>query len=410
MNIWTFHCYGTLPEHGQMTRHYNFGKNYAEMGHKPVVFVGSHPHNTSLQLIEGSEKFKVYQELPFPWVLIKTNAYQGNKIKRIWSMVEFQINAKKAVKHFEKPDVIIGSSATPMVAALGVRLARKYKARSIVEVRDLWPESLVSYGVAGENSPVVRIMRRLEKWLYKNADAVVFLMNGAYDYIVKQGWEKDVPKEKVHFIDNGVDLERYDYEKEHCTFEDSDLDDCSTYKVVYTGSLRKANASVLFLLEAVKLMQGPEYADIRFLLYGAGELVDVIRETCEANGYTNVIIKGEVSKKYIPYVLSKCDLNILNCKSSDVLQYGGSQNKLFEYFASGHPTIAGENPKRCLVATEGCGISKNFQTGEELRDAIMEMKKKPIDADHIRSVSRKYDFKELTKKYMCALTGDRSKA
>ena len=70
MKVWTFHCYGTLPEHGQMTRHYNFGKYLSRFGHDPVVFVGSHPHNTNIQLITGKEKYKVYQCVGDQWSMI----------------------------------------------------------------------------------------------------------------------------------------------------------------------------------------------------------------------------------------------------------------------------------------------------------------------------------------------------
>lgn len=405
MKIWTFHCYATLPEHGQMTRHYNFGKQLAKLGHEPVVFTASHPHNTDLQLMNERGAYQVYQEAPFPWVLVKTNAYKTSKIKRLISLLEYPIHAvraaKQTAKRYGKPDVIIGSSSTPLVALLGVRLARKYGAKAVVEIRDLWPESLVSYGVASARSPIIRAMRRLEKWLYKHADAVVFLMDGAYDYIREQGWEQDVPREKVYFVNNGVDLEQYDQDCEQGAFPDADLDDPDTYKVVYTGSLRKANASVLRLLDVARHMQDDR---VRFLIYGKGVLERELRETAAREGLKNIILKGEVSKMRVPYVLSRCDLNVLNCEASDVLRFGGCQNKLFEYFASGHPTISGESPAHCLVATEGCGIAQEFCSAEELCDAILELKNNPPDPAHVREIAKKYDFRALTQQLLRALS------
>lgn len=75
----------------------------------------------------------------------------------------------------------------------------------------------------------------LEKWIYTKADAVVFTVEGAYDYIKEQHWEKEVPRSKVYYINNGVDLELFDYNKEHFRVEDKDLDDPEIFKVVYTG-------------------------------------------------------------------------------------------------------------------------------------------------------------------------------
>ena len=106
MRIWLINNYNTLPEHGQFTRNYYFGKTLKEFGHEPVVFIGSHPHNTDLQLIEGSDKYKIYQKDPFPWVLIRTRKYKGSKISRVISMFDFYQNMKEAAKHFEKQDAI----------------------------------------------------------------------------------------------------------------------------------------------------------------------------------------------------------------------------------------------------------------------------------------------------------------
>lgn len=400
MKIWILHCYGTLPEHGQMTRHFNFGKYLSRLGHEPVVFVGSHPHNTNLQLIDGNEKYKIYQDKPFPWVLVKINNYGTSKIKRLWSMVEYYFNAKLAANHFEKPDVVIGSSNYPVVAYLGLRLAKKYHAKGIVEIRDLWPESLVAYGIAKEKSVVVRLMRRFEKYLYKTADEIIFTMEGGYDYICDQGWEKDIPRSKVHFINNGVDLEEYDFNESHYSISDPDLDDPDTYKVVYTGSFRKANEQIMKLVDVIRIMQGEEYKNIKFLLYGSGDFAGKIQKICEENGYRNAIIKGNVEKKYIPYILSKCDLNILNLEGHVILRYGGSQNKMFDYLASGHPTITGDTGKYSVIAREKCGIARNFKSPEEIIEAIMEMKARGPDRDHIRSVAREYDYKALTKKLL----------
>ena len=107
-----------------------------------------------------------------------------------------------------------------------------------------------------------------------------------------------------------------------------------------------------------------------------------------------------MDKKYIPYILSKCDLNILNCVSHSILRYGGSQNKLFDYLASGNPIISGEDSKYSVVSLYNCGIAKDFKNSNELVSAIEELKKHPIDSKHIIEVAEKYDFKNLIDKLL----------
>ena len=233
MKIWIFNNYNMLPEQGGLNRHFYFGKYLKKLGHEPFVFVGSHPHNSDVQLIEGGRPYCVLQEEPFPWVVIRTCKYGKSRKKQVLSMLEYYWNARKAARHFGEPDVILGSSAHPLAAVLAVRLGRKCGIRSVVEVRDLWPESIVAYGIAGAKNPVVVMLRQLEKWLYKRADAVVFTMEGAYDYIVEQGWEKEIPREKVYYINNGVDLELFWYNREHYQIEDEDLKDPNSFKIVY---------------------------------------------------------------------------------------------------------------------------------------------------------------------------------
>lgn len=185
-----------------------------------------------------------------------------------------------------------------------------------------------------------------------------------------QGWDRVIPQSKVNFINNGVDLEQYDADKEKYQFDDPDLDNPNTYKIVYTGSLRKANEQILPLIDAIPLFKKTKLDNVEILFYGKGELENNINSIKEEHHYDNVKIKGYVDKKYIPYILSKCNLNVLNCASHEILRYGGSQNKLFDYLASGKPIITGDEHKYSIVKNENCGIAKDFKSPDEIVNAI----------------------------------------
>ena len=400
MNIWILNNYNMLPEQGGLNRHFFFGKYLKRFGHKPVVFVGSHPHNTNLQLIEGKASYKVYQNEPFPWVLIRNCNYEGSKIKRVFSMFQYYFNACKAAKHFEKPDVIIGSSAHPLAALLAIRLGKKYKCKKIVEVRDLWPESIVAYGVASKSKPIIKALYRFEKWLYAKADALVFTMEGGKDYIIEKGWDTahggPVNLNKVHHINNGVDLEAFDYNKEHYQIGDPDLENPNVKRVIYTGSMREANRSITILPEVADELLRKGRTDIQILMYGRGDYAESFKKICEEREVHNLVYKGFVQKNEVPYLLSKAIANILNCDKSEMSQYGSSQNKLFEYLASGHPILSGESDRYSIIINRNCGISKQFNSAEEIADAIIELVDHPEKYPDIRSVGEEYDFKRLT--------------
>ncbi|MCR5522598.1 MAG: glycosyltransferase family 4 protein [Clostridia bacterium] len=400
MKIWLINHYAVPPQYYPLARQKNFAKYLMRMGHEVTIFAASTVHNSDLNLITDKSEIREMTDDGVRYVLIRCRGYQGNGISRVINMLEFAMKLPGICKRYDRPDAIVATSMPPMPCAMGIRLSKKYKCTGVAEIADLWPESLIEYGIAGPKNPVVLILRRLEKWIYKKADSIVFTMGGGYDYIVEQHWEKSIPRDKVFFINNGVDLEAFDENVVKYSFPDEDLDDPDTYKIVYTGSLRKANEQIFALMDAIKLMQGAEFENYRFLIYGKGDYEDRLRNICRENGYSNVRIKGFVEKKYIPYILSKCDLNILDCKDNDVLRFGGSQNKLFDYLASGHPVISGESNKYSVVRNDNCGISEAFSDPREIVEAIQTLKSNPISPEHIRSVAENYDFKYLTERLL----------
>lgn len=336
LKIWIFNNYNMLPEHGPLTRSYELGKALEQLGHKPVVFVGSHPHNTNLQLIRGKAKFKTYQNKPFPWILVKTCNYGNSKKRRILSMFEYYINSIEAAKHFEKPDVIIGSSAHPLAALLAIRLGRKYQCKKIVEIRDLWPESIVEYGILGKDNPLIKALYKFEKYLYCSADAVVFTCSGLYDYIQEKGWEKDIPRSKVYSLSNGIDLDEFAFNRDNYQIVDADLCNSAIFKVVYTGSIKRVN-NLGLLLDAAKKISNNR---VRILIWGDGDEREILEKRLMDEEITNVVFKGRVEKKYIPYIVSQADLNIAHNTPSSLFRFGISFNKMFEYLAAGKPVLS----------------------------------------------------------------------
>lgn len=398
MKIWIFNNYNMLPEYGHLNRAYYFGKYLAKEGHEPVVFVGSHPHNTKLQLIEGKEKFKVYQEKLFPWVLIKTCNYEGSRLKRVFSMFQYYFNAKKAVRHFDKPDVIIGSSAHPLAALLAIKLGKKYNCKAIVEVRDLWPESIVAYGIMNKNNPIIKILYIFEKYLYTKSDAVIFTMEGAYDYIIERGWDNDIPRSKVYYVNNGIDLEAFEYNKQHYQIEDEDLENHDNFKVVYVGSIRRVN-NLGLLLDAAKYINDTK---VRLLIWGDGDELPMLKKRVETENISNIIFKGRADKKVVPYITSKSDLNIAHNDSSALFRFGISFNKLFDYMAAGKPILCDFPCKYNPAVQVNAGIEIQEPSAINIANAIEKFSKMNVEkykelCTNARKAAETYDYANLAK-------------
>lgn len=405
MKIWIFNNYNELPSQGGLNRHYFFARQLQKLGHEPVVFVGSHPHNTHLQMIEGKESFRMEPSEPFPWVYVKTVNYEGSKLKRVFSMFQYYHHAKKAALALAKqsgaPDAVLGSSAHPLAAVLAIRLGKRFGCKSIAEVRDLWPESIVAYGIAGPRNPAVLALRRLEKWIYEKADDVVFTCEGGYDYIVEQGWEAKIPRAKVHYINNGVDLAAFEENRVRYTVQDPDLEDPSVFKVVYVGSIRQVNHLGL-LLDAAKEVTDPR---VKFLIWGDGDQRAALEQRVRKEGISNVVFKGKVEKTYIPGIVSRADINLIHGgdQGKELFRFGISPNKMFDCFAAGRPILMDLPAKYNPVEQFQAGIC--LSNASEIPAAIRQIQELSPQAyeslcSNARKAAARFDFRVLTQDLM----------
>ena len=125
------------------------------------------------------------------------------------NILDFSKNLPKVLDMLEKPDVIVSTTFDPFTCYAGIKYARKYGITAIAEIADLWPEVLIVYNKMNLKNPLIRYLRNIEKKIYTQADRVVFTAAGEYEYIIEQGWEKELPKSKFGYINNGIDIELY---------------------------------------------------------------------------------------------------------------------------------------------------------------------------------------------------------
>ena len=404
MNIWILNHYAIPPSMGGLVRHYYFSKYLQEKGHSVKIFTSGLIHNTQINMIQGSELYceRIIDEIEYTFVRSKT--YHGNGLDRMLNMLDFPFQMWKTMKVFIKkapPDIIYTSSPDLWVAFFALLFGKKYKRPVIMEVRDLWPESLIEYGTISRHNPVAWLLSRMEKWTYMKSNHLIFLMEGWREYFLKQGWEQQIDLAKVSHISNGVDLEEYDYNRQNFQLKDLDLEDSSSFKVVYMGSIRLVN-NLGTLIEAAKVLKQKELMNIKILIYGDGTEKDNLEKECQKH-QLNVIFKGRVEKKYIPYILSKADVNLVSVKKSDIGAYGCSWNKLFEYMASGNPIISNAPMAYDLIKRYELGIVDSFETPEAYADAIiktsgMTQEEYTRISEQGRKVAEEFDYKKLTEK------------
>lgn len=405
--IWLINHAAMPPQYEVRIQTLKRAQYLKDYGFKVIIISGSFLHNTKINLITDHSAYKRKEyEGGYSFVHIRTRSYKSNGIQRIISLFEFYFRLWWFATKFERPSFISHLAAVPF-SNISYFIAKKFNAKFIVDVVDLWPESFVAYGLISKNNLLLKLAYQAEYWLYQKADILIFSMEGGKDYILEKGWATSqggkVDLDKVVYINNGVDLADFDFNKSLYSFSDPDLENDDLFRIIYVGSIRLAN-NLKQLIDAAELLK--DITNMRFLIYGDGDDRQYLEDYCLKNGLRNVQFKQRwIELKYIPFILSKSSLNVLNYKNSEILRFGGSQSKSFQYMASGKPICANITMGYCPINQFKIGIAKEFQSSSEYAAAIESIYNLDDQAyfemcANAREAAKLYDYEILTQKFV----------
>ena len=234
-----------------------------------------------------------------------------------------------------RPDIVVATSPQFFAAVAGWAVGAIHRRPFVFELGDLWPASIVAVG-AMRPSRVLRLLERLELFLYRRSRAIVALTDSFKKNLVGRGISPD----KITVVINGVDLPRY-----HPRPRDQELADdwglTGKFVVGYIGTLGMAHG-LSNVLDAAEALRGDD--SIRFLLVGPGaERASLIAET-QRRGLLNVVIAPAQPKELMPRVWSLCNVALIHLRDSPVFAEV-IPSKMFEAMAMGLPLL--------LVAPQG---------------------------------------------------------
>lgn len=361
-NIWIINQYAVTQEMPGGTRHYDFGKELTKRGYDVTISASSFHYNLHRELkLTESEKWRVEYIDGIRFLWIRSFPYQRNDWRRVVNMVSFMWRSywigRDMMKHehFQKPDIIIGSTVHLLAVLSSYLLAKYYRATFLVEIRDLWPQTLIDMGILKEEDLITNILRLLEMFLYKRARKIIILSPKSKGYLISRG----IDKRKISLIPNGVDILRNNLiiPKKVNT---------GVFKVIYAGSIGIAN-HLNKVLQAADIIQKNTPFPIHFILVGEGGEKDNLIKQVKKLNLTNVELRKPVSKINLPFLLQEADILLL----ADYNVLYGSSNKLFDYMASGKPIVFATSARHNRVYAAGCGIVVLPQDSAALAQAIL---------------------------------------
>jgi glycosyltransferase involved in cell wall biosynthesis len=397
-NIWIINEYAGSPYHGMEFRHYYLAREFVKLGHNVTIIAASFSH-LFRNPPDIKETFTLEEIDGINYLWIKVPRYKGSTDKRrVLKWLKFSSSLfYLPYKKLSKPDVIILSPMATFPVLPAYRLAKKFKAKFIYEVKDIWPLTLIELGGYSPKHPFIALMRWFELFALRRADHIVSVLPNYGDYLKDNGVNRD-----FIYIPNGVDLEELN-QKEELDKNIKKLIPKDKFIVGYTGTIGIANALDV-LVKAAYILR--DYRDIAFIIVGDGQEKENLMRMVKEMNLNNVIFISSIPKRQVHSILELFDVCYIGLKKQKLFKYGVSPNKIFDYMYSGKPIIHTISTKNDIVTMAQCGISVEAEDPEAVADAIVKLKS--MDYNEREEMGRKskeyvianHNYKILAEKFL----------
>jgi len=367
MKIWIINQYASLPSTGIGTRHRHLARELVELGHEVSVIAARWSHLTrDTAAAEAAPSIEHFEGFRFVSLNLMRYKHAHDKRRFVnWFYFAFKVLRARRLLN-EKPDVILYSSPSLIGFLSAECLARRYKARLLFEVRDIWPMTLMQIGKISERHPVIRFFQWIENRAYRKADLILSNLPGAIDHMKTRG----VREKDFKWIPNGVSLP----EMQGSMALDPTVEvqiPKDKFVVGFTGTLAVV-ASLQTLLDAAKLTL--DDLDIVYVIVGHGMEGERLKARAKREGLTNVHFTGAVPKSQVQSAIVRFDACWIGWKQSPLYDFGVAANKLFDYFYAARPVLHSYSGKYDPVQSYGAGLSVPAQDPEKLAAAVRELK------------------------------------
>jgi len=338
------------PEMGApAARVHELSRAWAEMGHEVTVLTGFPNHPTGVVPAEYRGELirrEIVDGIRVVRVPIYVAANRG-LLKRSLNYVSYAMSASLVGPFLtRRPDVLVATSPQVLTAVAGLWLATLKRVPFVFEVRDLWPQSIVEVGAMKAGSVGVRLLERMERFLYRHADHIVPVTESFVDAIAARGGDRA----RMTVVTNGVDLDLFQPRSRGEARRLLGLP--PGFIATYVGTHGMAHGLDL-LLDAAR---EPAAAGMTFLLVGEGAEKAALQARARAEGVRNVLFWDQQPRPRVAEVLAASDACLVLLRDKPLFQ-AVIPSKIFEFMGAGRPivtTVDGES--RRIIERAGSGI------------------------------------------------------
>ena len=345
------------------SRTYDHCKEWVKCGDE-VTVITCVPNFPQGKVYEGYKNKWRHEEMIDGIRVIRVWSYiVANKgfVKRTLDFISYSVTAFIAGL-FIKTDVVIATSPQFFTALCGRTLAFWKRKPWIMEVRDLWPESIKTVGAMRDNL-FIRFFEWQEQRCYKSAKSIVVVTDSFKQALAARG----IPVDKIHIVKNGVNRELFrPLSKDESLIRKLNLQ--GKRVIGYIGTHGMAHKLDFILRCAAKLDN--ESNNYHFLLIGDGAEKQNLISLKDELGCKNVTMLDSVSKQEVKRYISILDISLINLKRSELFTTV-IPSKIFENAAMGIPILIGvDGEARRLIEDYEAGIAFDPENEQDFMDKL----------------------------------------
>lgn len=318
-----------------------------------VVYPGYHNKLYQREVIDGIKVIRVWS------YMVPNKGF----IKRTLDYISFSVTGFLAGL-FVKTDIIVATSPQFFTALAGRALSKCKRRPWIMEVRDLWPESIKTVGAMKDNI-FIRYFEWQEKRCYRSASKIVVVTDSFKRILTNRGVNAD----KIEVIKNGVNRSLFVLRpKDEAVLDTLGLKGKTI--IGYIGTHGMAH-KLDFILRCAKKLENQ--SNLHFLLIGGGAMKDSLLELKEELGCKNVTMLDPVMKEEVARYISILDVCLINLKKSPLFTTV-IPSKIFENAGMEKPILMGvEGEAKEIVEAYGAGLCFEPENFDDFQSKLLSL-------------------------------------
>jgi len=395
--IWFINDYAGSAYHGMEFRNYYFAKEFVKLGFKVYIITASYMHLfKKLPKVEGSYTFEEIDGINYLWLKVPKYSSSTDK-KRVLKWFVFSAKLfNLPLNRMQKPDFIIASPMATFLTIPAYRLAKKFNAKFIFEVKDIWPLSIIELGNISTKNPLIKMMSWCERFAINKADLIVSSLQNYGEHLKN---DLQISKDFL-WMNNGIDLEEMK-NIEPLAKNIENLVPKDKFIVGYTGTIGIANG-LDTLCEAAKILK--DNRDILFIIIGDGK--DKQNLTKQYGNLDNIIFLDSIPKNQVQSVLKLFDVCFIGWRKKKIYKFGISANKIFDYMYSAKPILHAYSGKQDIVSLANCGFTVEAQNIRKIVKSILSLyelskdQRDKLGENGKTFVLENFNYEKLAQKYI----------